>query len=494
MCSVKAFLPFIPFIAGGGMVALVVIGWLFLPKQAAGQSEAAAGGLACGTFLIWLAYRMDKRNPPARWSNDSSGIALWFRAHAYHREFCRLNAFALPDRLSQQAAAAIEEVADKGSFSGGQPESLRETSARVEEPSREAATESQADSRPATSPEAAARKEALLRMVFRISLPIAMLAGALCLYGAFAALHNMYSLASDKGIVEARVVERSDKGVKYRFRLTEGGAEYFRKQLGREIWAQPGASTGDTIAVQYSRRDPFVNQPAEEPVFTGDSVFGVVFLMVLGMFPIVCGLLMLTFQSKRQGLSKLILGYTGIVLGSLAVGAGLALLHGTVATSLRINGDFVQHRDVANQYSILYPSSWEPMPDNFVNLVKQQLPESRQLLLAVWSKDGKLNMQVTKERTDENGSLNDLYESSLASSPLPHNTVSKDEVTIDGIKAIKTVNTTTTPDGKPAKYLHLFLLHDGCVWTIGIGGAPGSFDTYLTDINKMVDSFSFEKP
>jgi len=95
-----------------------------------------------------------------------------------------------------------------------------------------------------------------------------------------------------------------------------------------------------------------------------------------------------------------------------------------------VPSDFTQHKDMENQYSILYPSSWEAIPSDFVDVLKKQLPESRQLLLALWSKDEKINMQVTKEKIEEDGSLNELYERSLANSPFPHTTVSKEEVTI----------------------------------------------------------------
>lgn len=159
-----------------------------------------------------------------------------------------------------------------------------------------------------------------------------------------------------------------------------------------------------------------------------------------------------------------------------------------------VPSDFTQHKDKKNQYSILYPSSWDPIPSDFVDVIRKQLPESRQLLLALWSKDGKLNMQVSKEKIEEDGSLNELYELSLANSPFPHTTVSKDEVTINGVPAIKAVNTTKTPAGKPAKYLHLFVIHDGHTWTVGIGGHPGSFDAQRTDIDKTALSLSFEKP
>jgi len=154
---------------------------------------------------------------------------------------------------------------------------------------------------------------------------------------------------------------------------------------------------------------------------------------------------------------------------------------------------FTQHKDMKNQYSILYPSSWEPIPSDFVDVIRKQLPESRQLLLALWSKDGKLNMQVSKEKIEEDGSLNELYERSLANSPFPHTTVSKDEVTINGVPAIKAVNTTKTPAGKPAKYLHLFMIYDGHTWTVGIGGHPGSFDAQRADIDKTALSLSFER-
>ena len=155
---------------------------------------------------------------------------------------------------------------------------------------------------------------------------------------------------------------------------------------------------------------------------------------------------------------------------------------------------FTQHKDKKNQYSILYPSSWEQIPSDFVDVIRKQLPENRQLLLALWSEDGKITMQVTKVKIEEDVSLNELYELSLANYPLPHTTVSKEKANINGVPAIKAVNMTKTPAGKPAKYLHLFLIQNGHAWTVGIGGHPGLFDAQRADIDKTALSLSFEKP
>lgn len=153
-----------------------------------------------------------------------------------------------------------------------------------------------------------------------------------------------------------------------------------------------------------------------------------------------------------------------------------------------------RHEDIANKYSILYPSSWEMVPSSFVDMAEEQMADNAQILFAVWSPDQKLNMQVQIVKTEESISLNELAEHILAG-PLPqYQNISQKEVRIQNLKALESVHTTTTPGGKPAKYVHLFLIREGSAWIVGVGGHPESFDRSRDEIDKVIYSLEFENP
>jgi len=156
------------------------------------------------------------------------------------------------------------------------------------------------------------------------------------------------------------------------------------------------------------------------------------------------------------------------------------------------HGKFKKHIDSFHEYSILYPLTWEPLPKEFVEMVKKQLPEGREILLAVCAPDGKLSLQIAIERVQEVGSVDELYEQSIANSPLEQECLSKQRLTVQNINAIKVVTTTTTPAGKPAKYVHLFLVRKGWAWIVGIGGEPQSFQNSESTIEAITESLQFQ--
>jgi len=150
--------------------------------------------------------------------------------------------------------------------------------------------------------------------------------------------------------------------------------------------------------------------------------------------------------------------------------------------------DFIQYKDDEYHYSISYPSSWSIIPNNLTETLKQQLPEGRQLLLAVWSSDQKLNMIITIEGISEGSTLDEIIAMDRADSPFSSNNISQEEIAISNIRAVKSVDTATTPGGKPSKFVHLFLLHDNYFWNIGIGGHPELFDASRKEIDIMINS------
>jgi len=174
------------------------------------------------------------------------------------------------------------------------------------------------------------------------------------------------------------------------------------------------------------------------------------------------------------------------IIGLLSL-LGVALA-GTVA--LR---DFSEHRDTANKYSIQYPSSWEKMPSDFIAIAKKQLPD-RDILLALWSTDRYLSLSVAIEKVPSEArgfTLKELFNRMLAISMISRQTISQEELKIQGVTAIKVVSSASTPNGLPAKYIHLFLIRKGTAWIIGIGGQPASFDNNRNQIDAVLSSLKF---
>jgi hypothetical protein len=159
-------------------------------------------------------------------------------------------------------------------------------------------------------------------------IPLAAVIGLTALYLASRAALDVYSLRVHGRIVEARIVERRSGEIQYRFRLADDDTEYFRRQLGKQIWSQSGIPVErDTIAVRYAAKDPFSNRPAQEPVPGGDEVFGILFLAAIGAFPfVVFTRLPGDLRAGRARTSDALIVYTAVVVGSGAVGAAIALI------------------------------------------------------------------------------------------------------------------------------------------------------------------------
>lgn len=87
-------------------------------------------------------------------------------------------------------------------------------------------------------------------------------------------------------------------------------------------------------------------------------------------------------------------------------------------------------------------------------------------------------------------SLNGLHDNLLAALP-QDNIISKEEINIRSINAIKTLFTAITPSGKRTKNLHLCFLHNGFGWYVLICGDVDAFDASVTDINRIASNISF---
>jgi hypothetical protein len=172
-----------------------------------------------------------------------------------------------------------------------------------------------------------------LQALFLVAGPLGLLFGAFLLYLAYTTAHEVLLLRSHGEVAEARIVERHKDGrIKYRFRATEGGAEYFRSQLGSEIWSEGRYAAGNNVSVRYSLTDPFCNRPASMPTPDGDEIGGIILAGLCGVLPflLLAGFIASQHTQAKKIVATLYVGYTALLavsaLGGVLVGMIVARL------------------------------------------------------------------------------------------------------------------------------------------------------------------------
>lgn len=166
-------------------------------------------------------------------------------------------------------------------------------------------------------------------VLFWISLPIALVGSFFLLCEVVTEAQAMYSLKGASQVIDARIVQRGLHGVKYRFRVSEDGPEFFRKRTGREIWSDPGESPeGPVIRVRYAPENPFVNRPAHEPIISANGLLSMILLLAIALLPLVCLLLPLVprFRARRETYSKVLVWYSALAILSGAIGVAASML------------------------------------------------------------------------------------------------------------------------------------------------------------------------
>jgi len=148
--------------------------------------------------------------------------------------------------------------------------------------------------------------------------------------------------------------------------------------------------------------------------------------------------------------------------------------------------------DKARGYSISYPAAWDRLPKEAQQALRTNRPPQVELLLGAWSPDRKLIMQVTREGGIGSVGVAELYQKQFADPGTRFAVHAREDTTIGGVKGIRSVYSTKTPDGKPAKYVALFLVRAGYLWNVGIGGEPRSFDANQRVIEGILASLTFQ--
>lgn len=155
-------------------------------------------------------------------------------------------------------------------------------------------------------------------------------------------------------------------------------------------------------------------------------------------------------------------------------------------------GGVKTHQDPASGYTVDYPSSWQPPPEEWLPAIKEQMTDRKMLFVAV-SPDRKLNLQIAvmNEPPQAGESLPQILEGLLKDAPLSSDNATTNIVDVAGVKTIRHVADTTTPAGLPARYVHMLFLHNGRVWVIGIGGSRSKFQENRAAIDDILSSMRF---
>jgi hypothetical protein len=154
--------------------------------------------------------------------------------------------------------------------------------------------------------------------------------------------------------------------------------------------------------------------------------------------------------------------------------------------------DVKTHYDSATGYTVAYPSSWQPPPQQWLARIKGQATD-RKLLFAAVSPDQKLNLQIAvlNKPPQEGEPLPLLLEGFLKDTPRPRTNATTNFTDIAGVKAIRHVADTTV-GGLPARYAHMLLVHNGRVWIVAVGGSRVSFQENETVIDDILNGIKFD--
>lgn len=172
------------------------------------------------------------------------------------------------------------------------------------------------------------------------------------------------------------------------------------------------------------------------------------------------------------------------------------LLFSTVAcssSSTSSSGDLKIHSDTEFGYSIAYPSSWQPPPEEWMSLLLQKASD-RKIIYAVISPDQKLNLQISilNDPPRENETLQEIWDRLKKDASLPHENAMTDAIQVDGVNALREFADTTTEGGFSARYVHTVFVLGGRIWIIVIGGNRTNFLQEQEEIVKIIESATLD--
>ncbi len=159
--------------------------------------------------------------------------------------------------------------------------------------------------------------------------------------------------------------------------------------------------------------------------------------------------------------------------------------------------NLLTYNDETNGFAISYPQHWEEIPRQHWEGMQT---EEGEIITAFWSPyPHKLNFIVWKEELSSSMNLQNYYEGKeerVKERALMLNNyifISAEDISIDGIPAKKDIFTHSTPGGRPAKSMHVYMVKNQTAWSISFSGEPASFDEFKSTIDAIIPSFSLKE-
>ena len=174
-----------------------------------------------------------------------------------------------------------------------------------------------------------------------------------------------------------------------------------------------------------------------------------------------------------------------LIITTLAIAATLSLISMSCGPSEP--SQFVSYIDEANGFSIDHPDNWhfdtpsEP-PELKVSIWEKEIgPNQVGIMVGKYSAPGYNLESFTGFRKDF-----------LSDTSKDYVSISTEEVTIDGIPAIKHIYTVTIAL-TTCKLVEVCLVDDGTGWIVNFNSPQKSFDSYKSIYDTAFDSFSLLK-
>jgi len=160
--------------------------------------------------------------------------------------------------------------------------------------------------------------------------------------------------------------------------------------------------------------------------------------------------------------------------------------------------NLLTYNDETNGFTISYPQHWEEIPRQYWEGMQTNETE---ILIAFWSQHPPhLNFMVSREGLSSSMILEDYYEQKkndkekVALELLgSFSIISEEKFTMGNMPAKGFTYSTLTPNGRPTKGMHVYMVKGQTAWGIGFGGEPSSFDASMSTFNTIISSFSLKE-
>lgn len=180
---------------------------------------------------------------------------------------------------------------------------------------------------------------------------------------------------------------------------------------------------------------------------------------------------------------------------------GEVLIPHMTGHSFTKDSGMIHYVDNEKGFSIDYPGKWTPIPNSVMRKFKKANTGSKHIIMGVWYLNESpsiptiLFMTIKIEKVEKEISATkycDIYFQEGGGKN--YTTILKEGLSLNGLKAVKTISVKESSKGSPEKSIHLFLVQGGYVWTIQASSSGGleKFDDNLNIIEKSIKSINFQ--